>query len=714
MTKSQNKGARLGLALLGAGMLLSAAPLAAQTGNPAADNAGEALSRNLRSLAENPKSLHALMGAGKAALELGDPQASITFFGRAEEQAPRDGRIKMWIGAALLQLQQAQGALKFFGEASNLGVPEAEVAGHRGLAWDLLGDNRRAQRDYKMALASKPDAETMRRLALSLAISGEREPALRVIEDQLLIRDRSAERTRAFVLALTGDTPAALRAIQISMPGAQSAAFTPFLERLPALTPAERALAVHLGHFPKHGRNLPVPPSNSYASNNVTAAGTPDRAQAALGARARSGQPQRGTQIAAAKAPVSRGQPRADRAAATAARQPEATPPAAKAPEPRRSAEPSTGATSQWAWSRGSGPRQRSAPAPTTPRQTATAPAVARQQVADAPQQAAPAPAASQQQIAAATPTQAEPLPMQATTVPGQQQFAAAQTSVLAESPPVSAPNQDGPPAAMVQAPAQSGPLQSALVQAAPLRIADAGPAAAAMLNAPGFSLAAPTPAPSAVQEVALAASSVAPMPQPAPSPVEESGASRLASVAALIATLPDAPPAPVASAQAPSVRAPAAKAPPPAKFETTPPAKTAAKKEPAAPAPGKTAAAAPATSRTGAAAAAKKDVPAKPAAKKEPPKPAEPSRHWVQVAGGADKAALPREFARLKAKAPKAFAAHGAWTTPLRATNRLLVGPFKSDDEAQSFVNELKKAELTAFAWTSEAGQKIEKLSAK
>jgi hypothetical protein len=102
------------------------------------------------------------------------------------------------------------------------------------------------------------------------------------------------------------------------------------------------------------------------------------------------------------------------------------------------------------------------------------------------------------------------------------------------------------------------------------------------------------------------------------------------------------------------------------------------------------------------------------PAAAKKPAAPAEPSRVWVQVAGGADKAALPREFTQLKTKAPKLLAARTAWTTPLKATNRLLVGPFKTDKEAQDFVNELKKADLTGFAWTSEAGQKIEKLSAK
>jgi hypothetical protein len=118
--------------------------------------------------------------------------------------------------------------------------------------------------------------------------------------------------------------------------------------------------------------------------------------------------------------------------------------------------------------------------------------------------------------------------------------------------------------------------------------------------------------------------------------------------------------------------------------------------------------------------AASKADVKTKPAAKPqsakaaEPAKPAEPSRHWVQVAGGADRGAMLREFSRLKEKAPKLLAGRTPWTTPLRFTNRLLVGPFKSDDEAQAFVNELAKADVSAFGWTSPAGQEIAKLSAK
>jgi Flp pilus assembly protein TadD len=335
MIKSQKTGTRLGLAILGTGMLMAAAPAAAQTGNPAFDTPGAALSRNLKSLAENPRSLSALMGAGKAALDLGDPQGAINFFGRAEEQAPRDGRIKMYIGAALVQLQQPSGAHKFFQEAVSLGVAQADVARERGLAYDIAGDPRRAQSDYRLALQNKRDPETARRLALSLAISGEREPALQLLEEQLLVRDRAAERTKAFVLALTGDAPAAVRAVQTSMPGAQGAALMPFLERLPALNLSERALAVHLGHFPQRGRNLPVPPRTSYAGlDGSLRAGAPDGNQTALGGRA----------VASAPRSTADGVRRAGRAQAEPRRQAAVTPavPAAQPATQRPSSETRT------------------------------------------------------------------------------------------------------------------------------------------------------------------------------------------------------------------------------------------------------------------------------------------------------------------------------------------------------------------------------------
>jgi hypothetical protein len=74
----------------------------------------------------------------------------------------------------------------------------------------------------------------------------------------------------------------------------------------------------------------------------------------------------------------------------------------------------------------------------------------------------------------------------------------------------------------------------------------------------------------------------------------------------------------------------------------------------------------------------------------------------------------LPKAWRGLLLKASAELKGRQPWTTPLRFTNRLLVGPFKTPAEAQAFVNTIGKKGVSAFAWSSEAGQKIEKLAAK
>ena len=116
--------------------------------------------------------------------------------------------------------------------------------------------------------------------------------------------------------------------------------------------------------------------------------------------------------------------------------------------------------------------------------------------------------------------------------------------------------------------------------------------------------------------------------------------------------------------------------------------------------------------SRKGRTGAEEADPPAK--GKKAAAPAREPSRVWVQVAGGANKSALPRAYAQVTGKAPKLLGSRSAWTVPNRATNRVLVGPFPNAGEAQEFVNKLAGADVSAFTFTSESGQKVEKLPPK
>ncbi|MGI8930830.1 MAG: SPOR domain-containing protein [Sphingomicrobium sp.] len=250
-------GSRYSL-LLACALTGLASPVAAQYGRapqPAqvsgfVERPADALVRHLRQLAVSPRDFTALVGAGRAALELGDTQAAAGFFGRAEEVQPRAPQPKVGLGAAMVQMSDAQGAMRYFAQAARLGATPTSMALDRGMARDLLGDLGGAQSDYRLALFGSSSDEARRRLALSLAIARDRKGALDAIQPLLNRRDTGAQRVRAFVLALTGDRGGATQAIETVMPGA-GARFDPFFRYLPNLSIAEKAAAVHLGLFPE-------------------------------------------------------------------------------------------------------------------------------------------------------------------------------------------------------------------------------------------------------------------------------------------------------------------------------------------------------------------------------------------------------------------------------------------------------------------------------
>jgi tetratricopeptide (TPR) repeat protein len=255
---------------------------------PLDNGAGAELRGYLATIAQNPRDVGALNGAGAAALDMGDPNAAFNFFTRAADADPSSARAKAGMAQALVRMERASEALPLFTEAARMGMPEAEMAGDRGLAWDTLGYPARAQADYALSLRREDDPEIRRRLALSLAISGQRAEALRIIEPQLRADDRAAWRTQAFILALTGDAAGADRTTRNMMPGGADA-LAPFLQRLASLSPSQKALAVHFGHFPSDGRveryaqadSVADPGALAMARGNVPMGQAPVRSQPA-------------------------------------------------------------------------------------------------------------------------------------------------------------------------------------------------------------------------------------------------------------------------------------------------------------------------------------------------------------------------------------------------------------------------------------------------
>ena len=251
----------LALTFASAGLALAAVPSAAlAVAVPVyAESPADALARNVRILAQSPRDFHALVGAGKAALTLGDGQSAAGFFGLAEEIYPTSPIAKAGMAAALVMTGDPSEALTYFARAQQLGASVASIGCDRGLAYDLLGQQAAAQTDYRAALAGQDRDEARRRLALSLAISGDKALALSTLDPLLARRDAGAVRVRALVLALSGDTEAAKRTLDARMPGS-AAMMGPFFRRLPTLSIVQKAAAVHLGIFPGNGAGMASAP----------------------------------------------------------------------------------------------------------------------------------------------------------------------------------------------------------------------------------------------------------------------------------------------------------------------------------------------------------------------------------------------------------------------------------------------------------------------
>ena len=238
-------GLALGLATIPASAFAQAVPVYAES-------AADTLARNVRTLADHPKDLPALVAAGKAALNLGDSQAAAGFFGRAQEVNGNSPLALEGMGAALVATGDPNGALTYFARAQRLGASVTSLGCDRGLAYDLLGKQVAAQTDYRAALNGADRDEARRRLSLSLAISGNRALALTTLQPLIQRGDTAAQRTRALVLAVDGDLAGAKAALEYTMPGG-SARMDPFFRRLPMLTAGQKAAAVHLGIFPESG-----------------------------------------------------------------------------------------------------------------------------------------------------------------------------------------------------------------------------------------------------------------------------------------------------------------------------------------------------------------------------------------------------------------------------------------------------------------------------
>jgi Flp pilus assembly protein TadD len=791
---------------------LAAVVLAMTGGQAFAQTADEnrdadALAADMRLLAANPLDIEALVTAGELTLRMGDNTAAAGFFGRAEKLDPLNPRVKAGLGSLLVRAERPGEALRRFQEAEARGLDPSKYAGDRGLAYDLIGEQERAQRDYRLALRSGPDDEITRRYALSMGISGRKKEALDLLDALLRKSDRAAWRDRAFILAMSGDREGAQKIANSMMSPGLGAGLAPFFDRLPMLSAAERAFAVNFGEL----------------------RATPERL---ADARMVPVLPRLGPDPTAPKVVVAAEQPRPRPIAQDDARKHkkrkkgEDLAPAVPAPKPAPPVEVAMNPPSYVPT------RAVPVPAPPPPPLPSPAPRVVYAAPLPAPKPApvlTPAPTPLPPPVKVAEAPRPTPAPVPASPPPP----APAPTTVIA-SPPAPLPA----PVVVAAAPAPTAtPTPGFSATSADSGVADRPTAAEAGIS----------PAPTATSRVSedtvlariIAGISVpgselgiaplptraAPPPPPAPKPVEPSpepkakaeeskptakapeprsttrktsneqavdaGDTRSAKgrngkstadakpskddAAALdqVACAPlskgkaairgrattrgkstarcevadtknsrdakrdsatlddnndnDCQPLPKgragtrgkATARGKSIgkcETADARSARDAKGDevaldkngcplpvTKGKTGTRGRSDPVATTRGKTGAKGKVSAKCEAADAkgSKADAAAK----------GDPARVWVQVAGGANQASLEKAWNALRTKAPDLFRNRQGWATPLRATNRVLTGPFKSEDEAQAFVNQMAKAGLSGFVFTSTKGQKVDRL---
>ncbi len=759
--------------LMPALLLSAAAPAWAQLPSgatvqpqPQSTDPAELLAQALRTLATEPNNLPALTAAGRNALILGDPNAAVGFFGRAQEIAPNDGRVKAGLGSALVQLERPQDALRLFAQASRLGVPDAEFAEDRGLAYDLTGDQARAQADYRIVLAAHPEDDTARRrLALSQGISGQKAAAIATLDPLIRKRDIAGWRAQTFVLAMDGDAKGANDITRVMLPQ-QAAMLQPFLVRLATLSPADKARAVHFGEMPATGA-IYTPTQVASVSTPATYASAPMQTTAPA--------PRSDLAVPVKTPPQPAPAPATNPSNA-------ATQLAAATPRPRDTRRRPPGVTindrdqifalgqPQYVAAPLAGialtpakPKVETAPAP----QPAASAAATASPPASTPATPSPTPQPALQ-VAQATPLRSgitgppAPPPVELPTPAAEGHYDlphdAATKAVGRPVPvvmktvgtPVVHGKVDTAADEAVAASAASKKARKASVESEVARADDSGAKASRtragkadddtdMLPAKGAKT--KSGAASRIKTAEADDEDCLPAPKSKSRGHSRAGAkkkpsttcTRLASAgggAGKASAKDDG--ADVPSAKGAKAKSGAASrtgmaetddedCAPAAKSKGRGHSRASAKKKPSTACTrlasadddsdtGTTKSRKGAKSKASAADDAD-DSKARSSKSAKTKDKAGAERVYVQVAGGANRDDMDKAWAGVKKKAPELMKGRSPSTTPLKATNRLLVGPFKDEDEAQAFVNKMAAKGLSGFTYKSAKGQKVEKI---
>lgn len=651
--------------------LVLAAPIAAQDADESVLDQFEQAKPQVRPTYDSPASLElrdavrrmalrptdpvALTDAGHASLKLGDAAAALNFFTRANSIQPGNARTIAGMGSAMVRTENPFEALRYFDDAVRMGAAERSIALDRALAFDLLGNFARAHQDYQLAQSYGPSDDLTRRYAMSLSMAGKANEADSLLVPLLQRNDPEAWRARSMMLAARGNLKEAVQIAEGFLSPDAARRMEVFLRQMPRMTDAQRAAAMHFGHFPV-GR---IGEDSAEIRQVAAATGATKVASAATGQDRLipSGQPlgasakkavskkdekkpkERDQRVARNDAKPGFSTSTAQQKVEEAAKAKSVVLASAQLPPPDRARPPvriilpgSSAPIVPTSSAQAAEPTRiaLNSPAPNAPTAAASAPKNALEQAAQRQQQAASltslppvltAPSSAQPETTAKT-VQPAILP------PATEASLAENVKVQTDPTPIGPPVSSTSPAQPVQTPST------------------------ASVNMPA------TPAEPTRPPVRTASLDLDSIVQSIEIPESEQKRS-------------------VAPVDLKAIQKTQAKA------EAT-----------------KAAAAAPKDPKTG-----------KP--KVEPKAPPQPARIWVQVATGAE-AALGGDFRRFAKKSPELFKGKEGWTSVWGKSSRLLVGPFANANAAKKWDADYRKAGGSSFVWNSENGTVVKKLAAK
>lgn len=605
----------------------------------------------VRRMAARPNDPLALADAGHASLKLGDAAAALNFFNRANSLQPGNVRTVAGLASAMVRTENPFEALRYFDEAVQLGANERSIALDRAVAFDLLGHFDRAHKDYQLAKSYGSSDELTRRYAMSLSMAGKASEADGLLIPLLQRNDSEAWRARSMMLAARGEFKEAVQITQGFLSADAARRMEGFLRQMPRMTDAQRAAAMHFGHFPV-GR---IGEDTAEIRRVAAANPQPKVASAATGQ----------DRLIPAGAPLG------------------------------GTGKKSAGKKDEKKPKEDSGRLAKAEPRPgfstTTAQQKVEQAAKAKPVVLAAANLPPPDTARAPVKVILPGPTIRPPVATAVVKTEARPETLSAASPVIAPPPdPKPIASNTVTPSVEQSAPAAMPPVsQPVIIEPQPIA------------SPPPQNVPASAPAENSVLVAAVDNGGTAPLP---PTSVS----------AALQGPLPDGGSLPPAETRV-AMATPPAQAPEPqpaarAAFDLDALVRSIEIPESEQQ---QTVAAVDLKAIQRAQARADAEVTAKEKAKADAKKPSEPARLWVQVATGAE-AALGGDYRRLARKSPELFKGKEGWTSPWGRSSRLLVGPFADNKSAKKWEADFRKEGGSGFVWQSETGTAVKKLGAK